>query len=148
MADDREFEDILADAKADVASLSGQLEALIAAGAKDGPSKLTLARRIYQQRRLRDHFFPAGLFAEPAWDILLALYIARLEDQEVSTSSACHAAAVPATTGLRWLNRLCCDGLVVRKGVPRDDRLTLVEIGDEAFASMSGFLMRLGAREG
>ena len=35
-------------------------------------------RAIIKQRRNRDRFFDAQLFADPAWDILLELYAAEL----------------------------------------------------------------------
>jgi len=44
-------------------------------------------RQMLRQRRMREHYFPADLFADPAWDMLLDLYAARLERQPVSVSS-------------------------------------------------------------
>jgi hypothetical protein len=44
---------------------------------------------------MREQFFGPDLFADPAWDILLDLYAARLEQQRVAVSSLCIAAAVP-----------------------------------------------------
>src|SRR3546814_2986047 len=46
-------------------------------------------RRMLRQRRMREQYFPADLFADPAWDMLLDLYAARLERQPVSVSSLC-----------------------------------------------------------
>lgn len=63
-------------------------------------------RRAIRSRRLRDEFFMPGLFADPAWDMLLDLYAAELEDQPVSVSSLCIAAAVAPTTALRWIARM------------------------------------------
>jgi hypothetical protein len=60
-------------------------------------------REIIKKRRLRERFFGAELFADPAWDILLDLKAAGLEGQNVSVSSLCIAAAVPPTTALRWV---------------------------------------------
>src|SRR3546814_8424141 len=54
-------------------------------------------RRMLRQRRMREQYFPAEMFADPAWDMLLDLYAARLDRQPVSVSSLCIAAAVPAT---------------------------------------------------
>jgi hypothetical protein len=36
-------------------------------------------REVIKTRRMRDHYFDPGLFADPAWDILLDLLAARLE---------------------------------------------------------------------
>jgi hypothetical protein len=55
-------------------------------------------RSIIRTRRLRDRFFPSGLFADPAWDMLPELYAARLERHAVAVSSLC-IPAVPPTMG-------------------------------------------------
>src|SRR3990170_2463004 len=44
-------------------------------------------REILRQRRNRDRFFDAELFADPAWDILLELYGAELGQHRLSVSS-------------------------------------------------------------
>ena len=63
---------------------------------------LALARKAYALRRKRAALFGnPDLFGEPAWDILLDLYIAAGEGKPVSVSSACIGSAAPATTGLR-----------------------------------------------
>src|SRR3546814_16409233 len=40
-------------------------------------------RHMLRQRRMREQYFPAALFADPAWAMLLDLYAARLEPQPV-----------------------------------------------------------------
>src|SRR3546814_2543305 len=75
---------------------------------------------MLRQRRMREQYFPADLFADPAWDMLLDLYAARLEHQPVSVSSLCIAAAVPATTALRWIKTMTEAGLFVREADPQD----------------------------
>ena len=49
---------------------------------------LGIAKRLYRDRRRRADVFNADLFGEPAWDMLLDLYIAACEDRQVSTTSA------------------------------------------------------------
>ena len=92
-----------------------------AAGAeKDEPGvDAASIRSIIRARRLRDHYFRGGLFADPAWDMLLDLMAARLEKNRVAVSSLCIAAAVPATTALRWIKALTDSGLFVRAADPR-----------------------------
>ncbi|MGM3253246.1 hypothetical protein ACS22W_25800, partial [Escherichia coli] len=46
---------------------------------EDHPYWLELARRTYADRRRRDKLFQPGLFGEPAWDILLDLFISAKE---------------------------------------------------------------------
>ena len=82
------------------------------------------ARKYLKARRRRETLFPADLFGEPAWDILLSLYVAQAERRPVSISSACIAAAVPSTTALRWIGKLEASGLVVRRPDSQDHRFT------------------------
>jgi DNA-binding transcriptional ArsR family regulator len=104
-----------------------------------------LARHLYRMRRMRDLYFKSELFGEAAWDILLDLYVARVEKQPISTTSACIGAAVPHTTALRWLRQLESEGLVTRHRPRRDERIHLIEITDEGYARMTSLLVRLSA---
>jgi len=105
-----------------------------------------LARKAYAKRRQREGIFgQAELFGEPAWDILLDLYVAFVESKAVSVSSACIGSAAPPTTGLRWLGVLAENKLIVREPDPEDQRRVLVrltersiEAMDRYFASVSG----------
>lgn len=97
-------------------------------------------RAIIRARRLRDQFFRGELFADPAWDMLLDLMAARIERGRVAVSSLCIAAAVPATTGLRWIKALTDRGIFVRSADPRDGRRVFIELSDEAARSMAAYL--------
>lgn len=85
-------------------------------------------RAIIRARRLRSRFFPEDLFADPAWDMLLDLLQAELSHLRVPVSSLCIAAAVPATTALRWLKSMVDQGLFVRRADPHDGRRVFVEL--------------------
>ena len=61
---------------------------------------------MIRARRLRARYFPEDLFADPAWDMLLDLLQAEIAQLRVPVSSLCIAAAVPATTALRWLKTM------------------------------------------
>ena len=101
---------------------------------------LDLARKAYALRRKRAAVFgKAELFGEPAWDILLDLFIAQGEGKSVSVSSACIGSAAPATTGLRWLGILADEGLIVREADPADNRRVLVRLTAAGTAAMERF---------
>ncbi|NCP14501.1 MAG: transcriptional regulator [Sphingomonadales bacterium] len=101
---------------------------------------LIMARKAYSMRRKRDAIFGnPDLFGEPAWDILLDLYIAQSEGKSVSVSSACIGSAAPATTGLRWLGVLADEGLVVRENDAGDQRRVLVRLTPAARAALERF---------
>ena len=89
-------------------------------------------RSIIRARRLRGRFFSEELFADPAWDMLLDLLQAEVSHLRVPVSSLCIAAAVPATTALRWLKSLVDQGLFVRRADPHDGRRVFVELAPDA----------------
>lgn len=97
-------------------------------------------RAIIKRRRDRDRYFPAELFSDPAWDMLLDLTAARLERRVVSVSSLCIAAAVPTTTALRWIRNLCDLGLFERNTDPDDLRRGLITLSDTTAARMLDYL--------
>ena len=96
-------------------------------------------RRMLRQRRMREQYFPADLFADPAWDMLLDLYAARLERQPVSVSSLCIAAAVPATTALRWIKTMTDAGLFLREADPLDGRRIFIALSEGAAEAMARY---------
>lgn len=102
-------------------------------------------RRMMRARQSRTSFFPAELFADPAWDMLLDLTLARLTGKQVSVSSLCLAAGVPATTALRRLDDLCDAGVTMRRPDARDGRRKFVELTEEGARRMLLYLERLGA---
>lgn len=101
-------------------------------------------RSVIRARRLRDQHFPAELFADPAWDMLLDLYAARLEGRRVSVSSLCIAAAVPPTTALRWIGTMHDAGLFGREPDPTDKRRAHITLTERAAAAMRGYFAAAG----
>ena len=96
-------------------------------------------RRTIRARRLRERFFDAASFADPAWDMLLDLMAARIEGREVAVSSLCIAAAVPPTTALRWIRSMTEAGLFIRRADPADGRRVYIELSEEAARGMAGY---------
>jgi len=106
-------------------------------------------REIIRLRRLREQFFDADLFGDPAWDMLLDLMAARLEHRKVSVSSLCIAAAVPATTALRWIQRMTAEGWLERHGDPHDARRVHIALSQDAATRMADYLRaELASRRG
>jgi DNA-binding MarR family transcriptional regulator len=111
------------------------------------PATADRVRAILRSRRLRDRFFEAGLFADPAWDILLELYLAELGQYRLAISSLCLGAAVPATTALRWIKTLEKKGLVVRSPDPDDGRRIYVALANDAAQAMERLFSAVPAAE-
>lgn len=90
-------------------------------------------------RRLRGRYFPEDLFADPAWDMMLELLLAELNQQCQTVTDLCDAAAVPARTALRWLNSLVQMGLVVRRDDPFDVERSFVELAPETSIALRDY---------
>ena len=96
-------------------------------------------RKVIASRQARAKFFDAELFADPAWDMLLDLTAAEAEHSQVSVTSLCIAAAVPATTGLRWIKQLVDSGVFVRVSDPNDKRRAFIGLSEQSSAAMARY---------
>ena len=103
-----------------------------------------LVHQIIRQRRLRERYFESELFADPAWDILLDLTAAQADHRRVSVTSLCIAAAVPATTALRWIAQMTETGILLREPDPEDKRRAFILLTDKAADAMARFFDELG----
>ena len=99
--------------------------------------------KLLRARRLRDQFIPGGMFADPSWDILLDLMVARLSRKPVSVSSLCIAAAVPSTTALRWIKLLTDKGMLIREPDPGDGRRVFVGLADTVADALANWFMAM-----
>lgn len=128
-----------------------QLSALQAATAKDNPqhaikrelrgTTLTdFVRNIIILRRKRMDFLDPTLFADPAWDILLELTLAKLENTPIPMSSACAATQLPFSTAFRHAGNLVASGLVRRWKDAEDNRRVMLELEDDAYKAMLSYL--------
>jgi hypothetical protein len=101
-------------------------------------------RSIIRARRLRANYCPEELFADPAWDMLLDLLHAEILHLRVPVSSLCIAAAVPATTALRWLKTLVSQGIFIRRADPHDGRRVFVELAPETSEALRRYFAEAG----
>lgn len=102
-----------------------------------------IIRRMIQQRQMRSQFFASGLFADPAWDMLLDLAVAAKEYRQVSVTSLSIASCTPPTTALRWIDVLIEEGLVDRVEDPIDRTLVFVALTDEGLMALAGYFKKL-----
>jgi DNA-binding MarR family transcriptional regulator len=101
-------------------------------------------RAVIRARRLRSRYFSEELFADPAWDMLLDLLQAEIAHLRVPVSSLCIAAAVPATTALRWLKAMTSEGLFVRRADPHDGRRVFVELAPQTSQTLRRYFADAG----
>jgi DNA-binding MarR family transcriptional regulator len=118
--------------------LAFRAETMETAFAPDVPSAADI-RRLIRLRRMRESYFDAALFADPAWDMLLDLMAARIEEDRVAVSSLCIAAAVPPTTALRWIKAMTDNGLLERHADPDDGRRIFIRLSEPAAVAMGRY---------
>lgn len=102
----------------------------------DMPLLKRLAQEEYADRQRRIAFFDKDLFGEPAWDMLLDLFIANASERRLSITALCYGSGAPQTTALRWINVLEDRGLIERRSDKQDKRRSWVSLtvkGDLAF---------------
>ena len=99
---------------------------------------------VIRARRLRGRYFPEELFADPAWDILLDLLHSELRQTRVAVSHLCAAAAVPATTALRWITSMVERGLIIRREDPFDRRRVFIELSPEVSLALRQYFAEVG----
>ena len=95
-------------------------------------------RAIRRARDRRTQFF-AGLFGDPAWDMLLELYAAELEQRRLSIGDLCNGSGVPGTTGLRWIDVFERRGLISKRSDPLDARRVHVSLSPDASTLMNAY---------
>ncbi|MET0308320.1 MAG: MarR family winged helix-turn-helix transcriptional regulator [Sphingomonas sp.] len=103
------------------------------------------AAAVYHARRVRDGVFgdSAHLFTDPAWDMMLNLFISQEESRQVSVNHARAASGVPPTTALRWIGILTASGMIVRRADPTDRRRCYLELSARGDAMMREWLALL-----
>lgn len=104
-----------------------------------------MAEQLYRFRRRRDRLFGA-IFGEPAWDILLDLFIMEARGKRVPVSSACIASGASHSTALRQIDELVRCKLVRRERDEVDKRRTYVRLSEEGLRKMALALEQLAER--
>ena len=108
----------------------------------DRSETVRCARQLLGLRRLREEMLGGNLFADPAWDLLLHLYVESAAGRQVAISGLCSAAKVRPTTGLRWINLLVEAGLLEKNDDPEDARRVFVGFAPGAEESIHRILGR------
>ena len=87
------------------------------------------ARAIFNERNRRSQFFSKSIFGEPAWEMLVTLYI--MDGRRVTVGKLVNMIDAPQTTALRWLQYLERKRYVMRRADPDDRRVVCIELLDE-----------------
>lgn len=81
-----------------------------------------------------------GLVSDPAWEMLLVLFIARAERRDLPISHVAKEAGVAFTSAYRWLDKLEGAGLIERRAPASDRRVVLVHLTDEGCRQLERLL--------
>lgn len=105
------------------------------------------ATRARDERRIRRDFIGSDeLFGEPAWDLLLDLFIRQTNDEDNSIMSARINADTPTSTIMRWLDVLESTGLAQSHTDPANLEHRLIQLTSAGYAGMLRYLETI-ARE-
>ncbi len=100
----------------------------------------SIARSEYEARKRRCRYVDAQLLGEPAWDILLDLFIQQAAGKRVSLTSAALASHTPHATATRYFSALEQHGLVQRRRSDTDARVTFLMLTQEGLRRMGSYL--------
>lgn len=106
----------------------------------DRETLISRARIVFNGRRLRERHFDRQLFGEPAWDILLLLYIAEQSSARLTSTRLAELIETPLTTVGRWLNHLEMDRLIERQPHPTDRRTVFIKLLEKGRAALDSYL--------
>lgn len=101
---------------------------------------LANAQRTGRRRLLRRQLLGAEeLFGEPAWDMLIDLFIHQCEGKPVSTSSLCIASGLSMSSALRLVQRLIDASLLEREVDPGDGRRNFISLSPRIAHRLTAF---------
>lgn len=101
--------------------------------------RLARAQQILAHRRRRVELFGKELFGEPAWEMLLLLYVARTT-QRYTVGQLAQASGAPKSSGARWIDHLEQQGLVEKDQHPTDRRTAFVRLSQKGQDELSLYL--------
>lgn len=95
-------------------------------------------------RRGRQAVLGSNLFSEPAWDLLLELYAAKLGSRSMSLADLARAIETPHSTTTRWIAVLKARGLATESDATDPDQ-QWVRLTDEGASKMKSLIDRWGS---
>jgi DNA-binding MarR family transcriptional regulator len=127
-------------------SLSGAFA--IPMSSRDERELTQLARDILQSRRQRNHECGQKLFSEPAWDMLLELYVREAAGVAASARELTSASGAEESTAVRWLAHLEAELLLERRRSPTHPETDFVELTDLGRDSLERYLVAIRSEDG
>lgn len=97
------------------------------------------ARDILARRRARHEVFGKAMFSEPAWEMLLLLYVLESGPRQ-TISTLADLCAASKSTALRWIRYLEGQRLIQRESHPTDLRSAFVELTEKGRSTLELYL--------
>jgi hypothetical protein len=95
-------------------------------------SALDMAKTQVALRALRYGRFPADIFDEYAWDMMLHMYIASLRKQSMYVDNIINLTSKNTATGTRWIKHLSAEKLIDMEG-------DVISLSEDAFDRMNEY---------
>lgn len=96
-----------------------------------------------EKRRKRVAIFGPQMFAEPAWEMLLILYLSEGGQRHTQTSLS-ELSGASRSTGMRWIDFLVGQALICREEHPTDRRRNFVGLSDKGRELLEMYLSETG----
>ena len=101
------------------------------------------ADHLITSRRVRDQLLNvSGLFGEPAWDLLLLLFVAHVDGKQIPIMSASISSTTATSAELSYLKALESKKLVERVDSRSGDGVVIVQLTTHAVSQMTEALTR------
>lgn len=113
----------------------------------EGPGRATqqmlyLSARLWlHKQNARYKYLPRSIFRDPAWNMLIDMYVQEREGRAVATTSACAASGAPPSTALRWISSLEQAALISRISDAHDGRRTFLRLTPKARCAIEKWLL-------
>ena len=103
----------------------------------ESDARKVAAQIMFETRQARSRLFPASMFSDPAWDMLIALYIA---DQAPAAADLARSISASVTTAMRWIEILEAHKFIVREQSPTDRRAHTIRLSEQARNNLDSLL--------
>ncbi len=94
------------------------------------------AQAMLKSRNQLHKFLPARYFTDPAFDMLLDLFVATETRQTRSFKVTALASRVPPATAARYVEMMVKDGMILREADQQDGRRTLLSLSESAMTAL------------
>ena len=106
--------------------------------------RVRTARRILAAGRAREEDFSCGTFGDPAWEMLLILYMRECAGAFSTLAGLLSAQEIPGSSAERWLDHLAQQGAIWR-GFRTELGEEVVELSASGRGCVERYLNALGA---